>query len=328
MNSSVEQVHRPATAPPGSENEIASRPGEAIPNDTNELTPKFCPTPEKIASQIATEFVAPPLELREKKARRFEPNVGGDFAQGTVDPFWRLKVILQAPITPAACKLVLLILAWFGDANGTNCRPAIATVAAMCGVTAKQARRYVIHLQQIGVLTMTRAAAQHRPAVYAINFSALPRAPMEGSAEGASPPADGSAEAARAPVQGRQASHTGAPDLPPMGAYPGNDPGEDPQPRGGGAPAGPGFAGPVGVSPKKWDDWIATRKRKATQAQVDALVEEGNRLAQQGHSLNALIDLAMRRGLIDWPRPEGRSARPVKASHLGGSTAADYGVLP
>ncbi|NVO06345.1 MAG: helix-turn-helix domain-containing protein [Rhodoferax sp.] len=105
-----------------------------------------------------------------------------------INPFARFGAVWAACITPAGRKLVLLALTDFADADGTNIRPAVATVAARCNISAKQARRHIHDLVELGVIKTTRVAAQHRAATYALDFAALSALPQAGALENASTP--------------------------------------------------------------------------------------------------------------------------------------------
>ncbi|MBU0589453.1 MAG: helix-turn-helix domain-containing protein [Gammaproteobacteria bacterium] len=220
---------------------------------------------------------------------------------GAGDPFARFRAVWSASIKPPSRKLVLLALTDFANADGTNIRPAVATIAARCGITPKQTRRHIHDLAELGVIKATKAAAQHRATVYSLDMLVISALPRAGDLKDASTPAG-------VPQHSRQCP----PDLPPKGAYPGNHPGED-HPPGGGEPSGAGFAGPKTADPELWTRWA--RKSQWSPEDFRDRVARGNELSSKGHSLNSLIKQALNQNWRYWPRVD--SAQSNRGSRYG-----------
>lgn len=68
---------------------------------------------------------------------------------------------------PDAQKVVLLALETFADwRDGTNARPAVATLSTMCNCDRRTVTRALARGRQLHLLELTANAAQHHPAVY------------------------------------------------------------------------------------------------------------------------------------------------------------------
>ena len=243
------------------------------------MTPKKAKSPEPTKAQGTSK----------ENQIRADFNAAPGATQGAegINPFARFRAVWAACITPAGRKLVLLALTDFSDADGTNIRPAVATVAACCNISAKQTRRHIHDLVELGVIKITRVAAQHRAATYALDLSALSALPQAGALENAS-----------TPMGVPQHSHGCPSDLPPMGDYPGNTRGKTPR-AGGGGSSGPGFAGPKGLDPAIWAKWV--KKAKLDSDEISERVAEGEELRAKGEDLNKLAKRAIANKWRLWP---------------------------
>lgn len=85
----------------------------------------------------------------------------------------KYSLIWSVPTKPASLKLVLLAMAHFSDADGSSAYPAMATVAGMCSMSVKQARRHVQKLVTLGVLNISRASRGRVGTCYALNLEVL-----------------------------------------------------------------------------------------------------------------------------------------------------------
>lgn len=208
-----------------------------------------------------------------------------------INPFARFSAVWAACVRPTSRKLVLLALTDFADADGTNIRPSVATVAARCNISATQARAHISALANTGVIRVTREASQHRATVYALDFATL-----------AGLPPTGALKDPRAPVDRLQ--HPSTPTSGPQstGADPGNYPGKTPR-AGGGVSSGPGFAGPKGIDPAIWAKWI--KQSGLDSGEVRELVTQGEELRARGADLTALVKQAIANNWRRWPRVGG-----------------------
>lgn len=164
----------------------------------------------------------------------------GDGAQAVAaDPFARFRAVWAANITPTGRKLVLLALADFADADGTNIRPSVATVAARCTISPNQARVHIGALVVAGVIKLTKGSAQHRAATYALDFEALAGLQWTGALNNP-----------RAPVHKFQGSSPRASGLQSTGDDPGYTRGKTTPGVSGSGFAGPGGRGKVGAVPQ------------------------------------------------------------------------------
>ena len=238
-----------------------------------------------------------------------DSSADGVAAQATLDPFERFRAVWAACVTPAGRKLVLLALTDFANADGTGIRPAVATIAARCNISPKQARRHIHDLVELGVLRPTREASQHRPAVYSLNFQTLSALPHMGGLGCAS-----------TPTHDPQHSHGCPSALPPMGVNPGNDPGKT-TPRGGLVSSGSAFGGPKGVNSTTWNKWV--KKTRPDADELVDLVKRGEELHADGANLDALVQQALDNNWRHWPRV--CEAAPVRGSKLG-APGANWGM--
>ena len=69
---------------------------------------------------------------------------------------------------PPQLKSVLLVLADYSREDGTGARPAMATVAAWTGRSVRRTQLAVQTLRALGLITVTRVRARHRPTEYAL----------------------------------------------------------------------------------------------------------------------------------------------------------------
>ena len=74
---------------------------------------------------------------------------------------------------PPQLKSVLLALANYAREDGTGARPALATVAAWTGRSVRRTQLAVQTLRAMGLITVTRGRARHRPTEYALVLSAI-----------------------------------------------------------------------------------------------------------------------------------------------------------
>jgi hypothetical protein len=74
-------------------------------------------------------------------------------------------------------KSVLLALANYAREDGTGARPALKTLAQWTGRSWARTRVVVRELRRLGLITVTRAHAQHRPAEYALVLPAIEALP-------------------------------------------------------------------------------------------------------------------------------------------------------
>ncbi len=113
-------------------------------------------------------------------------------------------------------KLVLAVLASYGDPDGSNIWPKVETVAAKCGIGPRSVQRHIRSLEASGALVRVGEARQHRPTEYRIEVETLgvsPVSPLNGSGVSAVSPLNG-AEVSSATsrgdnidIQGRHQRH-------------------------------------------------------------------------------------------------------------------------
>lgn len=251
--------------------------------------------------------------------RHADFNVADPATQANADDWkaWRktLTAIQCADIHPPVLCLVLLNLAIHANAKTKLTFPSVATLAHDCGMSLAATKRALKIAKNAGLIVAAdgpRGGNRTNTVRYRIDvevvsrgFTAEPGSPMNqvhlDALRGLTdePPP-------RSPMSYEEVLKTG-----------------EEKPPGGGASFGSGFAGPKGVPPELWNEWLATRSRKPTAAQVRLLVEKGEALAVQGRNLTALVEQAMRLGLRDWPEKMGTPR--VSGRALGGAkTAAEY----
>ncbi len=73
-------------------------------------------------------------------------------------------------------RAVAAAVAWHADRDG-RAWPAVATIAARAGCSARHARRALRRLRALGVLVVVEPERQHRPAVHQLGLDALARMP-------------------------------------------------------------------------------------------------------------------------------------------------------
>ena len=79
---------------------------------------------------------------------------------------------------PRHLKSVLLALANYADdADGTECRPALATIAAWTGRSLVRTRVIMRELRRRGLIAVIRPHAPHRPPVYALRLERIEALP-------------------------------------------------------------------------------------------------------------------------------------------------------
>lgn len=78
---------------------------------------------------------------------------------------------------PPQLKSVILALANYAKDDGTSCRPAMATIAAWTGRSVRRTQLAVQTLRHLGLLTVTRPRARHRPTEYALVLARLEALP-------------------------------------------------------------------------------------------------------------------------------------------------------
>ena len=76
-------------------------------------------------------------------------------------------------------KLTLFQLASYGDPDGTRIRPALQTVADLCGLNVRSVRRYVRDFEADGVLVKVAGARHHHAAEYFLDVAAIRPDSME-----------------------------------------------------------------------------------------------------------------------------------------------------
>jgi hypothetical protein len=226
----------------------------------------------------------------------------------------KYRLIWSAQIAPIA-KLVLLSMANYSDPDGTRIKASVSTFAGHCGLSAKQARRHIHDLQNIGVIVPT-ATPDRAAHTYRLHFPALV-ALQSTPAQGSSPtPTHGSSKNAIY-------SH-GRPNLlPPMGDYP-NDPDvsqgrEGYVPSGRASPAlGPNL--PIELHKELFDVLVSNGPN--TPSRIAALVKRAQELVADGHDINAMAQMAAESGWKRWGLPPLPKAPPAAKKRTTGRKTA------
>jgi DNA-binding IclR family transcriptional regulator len=78
---------------------------------------------------------------------------------------------LCAPIAPVP-RLVAVVVAAFATHDGRNARPALATVAALTGLSRSTVQRMLARLMKDGWLAVQEPASRHDPTVYSFPLDA------------------------------------------------------------------------------------------------------------------------------------------------------------
>ena len=208
--------------------------------------------------------------------KRESPLAGGQFTNESNNqpiltgskPPTKYVLIWGAAVRPPMAKFVLVALANYSDADGTNIRPSITTIARQCGLSTKQARRHVQALETCKILHVTRTVPG-RPTVYAINLQILHEL---------TPPAHGRGiKGQPLPPMGVHPSHGREYTPPTHGSQPYLDPDEvRGEEREGGKPPPPPGAGsalPPGVDMVLWQK-VAEINPKRNMAAIGAAARE------------------------------------------------------
>ena len=114
----------------------------------------------------------------------------GDIGENVTDPrtVADTRKSSKVPLTRAVAdsarygglrKLTLFQLASYGDPDGTRIRPALQTVADLCGLNVRSVRRYVRGFEADGVLVQVAGARHHRAAEYYLDVRAIRPDSME-----------------------------------------------------------------------------------------------------------------------------------------------------
>jgi hypothetical protein len=80
-------------------------------------------------------------------------------------------------VLPAHLKQVLLAMANYAQADGSGCRPALATLAAWTGRSPARTKVVVRELRLRGLIVVTKRHAPHRPAEYRLRLRAIEALP-------------------------------------------------------------------------------------------------------------------------------------------------------
>ena len=255
-------------------------------------------------------------------------------------PPTKYSLIWAARIAPAQRKLVLMALANYSNADGTRIYPAVATVAANCGLGINATRHHIHELANSKLITVVKLSTQHWPTVYALNLQAISALPKCVALSKTSTPEVVGPECLSTPDLGHQHSSFGDSALHKSGAYP-----KHPDVRKGGPPSGSSASPPTlgdGCQelPKELDpclfDLLVANGRN-TRGRVEALRERARELVSQGYDVNALAKQSIERGWTGFTtRPEktnlpkrSRSAvnrSSAKAKALGLGEGADWGM--
>ena len=286
--------------------------------------------PEKRKAAPTTKSNAASQEL--PNALNFKRVIGATQAK----PPTKYSLIWAARIAPAQRKLVLMALANYSNTDGTRIYPAVATVAANCGLGVNATRHHIHELTNSKLITVVKHSTQHWPTVYALNLQAISALPKCVALSKSSTPEVVSTECLSTPDLGHQHSSFSDSDLHESGAYP-----KHPDVSQGGAPSGSSASPPtLGVGcqelPKELDPCLfdlLVAKGKNTSGRVEALRERARELVSQGYDVNVLAKRSIERGWAGFPEtPEKgnlpkrsrsaarRSSAKVKALHLGEGT--------
>ena len=234
-------------------------------------------------------------------------------------PPTKYALIWGADIRPPTRKLVLLAMADFSDADGSNVRPSVETVANKCGLWPQQCRVHIQALRAEGLLIQEKGRSRWGPTLYRINLESLKeRQETSGLATSIERQETSAFKNQRPLVSMRKTAGFHAQERQKTSDNP-RDP-EHPSVQGRGetspsgmAPAGPTLGAgvvdlPPGLSKETFEGLVA--QGNDNPARRNALVKKAWELKAGGHDPEALAASAVRIGLRDFADPA--KTKPVR----------------